>query len=64
MLHIFRTRILVSVSKGQRRLGQKEYRAPSVTPGLHFARELSPPRNQVVFARSAAICEALVASER
>jgi hypothetical protein len=30
----------ISVSKGQRRLGQKEYRAPSVTPGLHFASEL------------------------
>ena len=29
-----------SVSRGQRRLGEKEYRAPSVTPGLHFAPEL------------------------
>jgi hypothetical protein len=31
-----------SVSRGQRRLGEKEYRAPSVTPGLHFAPELRP----------------------
>ena len=29
-----------SVSRGQRRFGEKEYRAPSGTPGLHFAPEL------------------------
>jgi hypothetical protein len=36
----FRTPAFCSVSRGQRRLGEKEYRAPSVTPGLHFAPEL------------------------
>jgi hypothetical protein len=30
----FRTLAFCSVSKGQRRLGEKEYRAPSVTPGV------------------------------
>ena len=30
----FRTPAFRSVSKGQRRLGEKEYRAPSVTPGV------------------------------
>ena len=29
-----RTPAFCSVSKGQRRLGEKEYRAPSVTPGV------------------------------
>src|SRR5271165_7173548 len=37
----FRTPAFCSVSRGQRRLGEKEYRAPSVT-GLHFAPELRP----------------------
>jgi hypothetical protein len=36
----FRTPAFCSVSRGRRRLGEKEYRAPSVTPGLHFAPEL------------------------
>src|SRR5208282_4502971 len=30
----FRTPAFCSVSRGQRRLGEKEYRAPSVTPGV------------------------------
>src|SRR5271157_1720640 len=30
----FRTAAFCSVSRGQRRLGEKEYRAPSVTPGV------------------------------
>ena len=36
----FRTPAFCSVSRGQRRFDEKEYRAPSVTPGLHFAPEL------------------------
>jgi hypothetical protein len=36
----FRTPAFCSVSRGQRRLGEEEYRAPSVTRGLHFAPEL------------------------
>jgi hypothetical protein len=39
----FRTPAFCSVSRGQRRFGEKEYRAPSVTPGLHFAPELRLP---------------------
>ena len=31
---LFRTPAFCSVSRGQRRLGEKEYRAPSVTPGV------------------------------
>src|SRR5258708_7560836 len=30
----FRTPAFCSVSRGQRRLGEEEYRAPSVTPGV------------------------------
>ena len=30
----FRTPAFCSVSRGRRRLGEKEYRAPSVTPGV------------------------------
>jgi hypothetical protein len=37
----FRTPAFCSVSKGQRRLGEKEYRAPSVTPGVALRGVLS-----------------------
>jgi hypothetical protein len=60
----FRTPVFCSVSKGQRRLGEKEYRAPSVTPGLHFAPELrrfssSSAKNAILLrrARAARIAE-------
>ena len=36
----FRTPAFCSVSRGQRRLGEKEYRAPSVTPGVALRPEL------------------------
>ena len=39
----FRTPAFCSVSRGQRRLGEEEYRAPSVTPGVALR-----PRTQVV----------------
>ena len=42
----FRTPAFCSVSRGQRRLGEKEYRAPSVTPGVALR-----PRTQAGLAR-------------
>ena len=36
----FRTPAFCSVSRGQRRLGEKEYRTPSVTPGVALRPEL------------------------
>src|SRR5271157_4737951 len=42
----FRTPAFCSVSRGQRRLGEKEYRAPSVTPGVALR-----PRTQALLPR-------------
>jgi uncharacterized protein (DUF1697 family) len=43
----FRTPAFCSVSRGRRRLGEKEYRAPSVTPGVALRpRTQAPPQNQ------------------
>jgi hypothetical protein len=40
----FRTPAFCSVSRGQRRLGEKEYRAPSVTPGVALRPRTQGPR--------------------
>src|SRR5208337_660481 len=40
----FRTPAFCSVSRGQRRLGEKEYRAPSVTPGVALRPRTQAPR--------------------
>ena len=44
----FRTPAFCSVSRGQRRFGEKEYRAPSVTPGVALR-----PRTQARFSATA-----------
>src|SRR5271157_1146889 len=44
----FRTPAFCSVSRGRRRLGEKEYRAPSVTPGVALR-----PRTQAVLSLEA-----------
>src|SRR5277367_627222 len=47
----FRTPAFCSVSRGQRRFGEKEYRAPSVTPGVALR-----PRTQGRLGRSEERC--------
>src|SRR5271165_2318656 len=43
----FRTPAFCSVSRGQRRLGEKEYRAPSVTPGVALRDRTQDPKPTV-----------------
>src|SRR5271166_713303 len=54
----FRTPAFCSVSRGQRRLGEKEYRAPSVTPGVALRpRTQDPPADAAIDASGRAIVD-------
>src|SRR5271165_4543428 len=44
----FRTPAFCSVSRGQRRLGEKEYRAPSVTPGVALRPRTQGPQSVIM----------------
>src|SRR5271166_6022594 len=54
----FRTPAFRSVSRGQRRLGEKEYRAPSVTPGVALR-----PRTQAGQTRPVAVTASALSEE-